>query len=72
MTLLAKRVVGTMFLLIGVAGVFLPLMPGVIFIIIGSALLGSNHRWVVKVKSLVRERLPRGKPETAPSKDKER
>lgn len=61
MTLLAKRIVGTIFLLIGVAGVFLPLMPGVIFIILGSALLGSNHRLVVKVKSLVRERLPRGK-----------
>ncbi|MFQ5709640.1 MAG: hypothetical protein ACE5HO_19460 [bacterium] len=39
MTLFAKRITGTMLLLIGVAGVFLPLMPGVIFIILGSQLL---------------------------------
>ena len=45
----------------GVVGVFLPLMSGVIFIILGSALLGSNHRLVVKVKSMAHERLYRGK-----------
>lgn len=45
----------------GIAGVFLPLMPGVIFIILGSAILGSNNRLVVKAKSMVRKRLDRGK-----------
>jgi uncharacterized membrane protein YbaN (DUF454 family) len=61
MTLVVKRIVGTIFLLVGVAGVFLPLMPGVIFIILGSALLGSNNRLVVKVKGMVRQRLDRDK-----------
>lgn len=68
MTLLAKRIVGTIFLLIGVAGVFLPLMPGVIFIILGSALLGSNHRLVVKAKNMMRERVSRRKPQTEEAK----
>ena len=63
MTLLAKRIVGTIFLLIGGAGVFLPLMPGVIFIIIGSALLGSNNRLVMKAQSMARKHLDRRKPE---------
>jgi hypothetical protein len=35
----------------------LPLLPGLIFFILGSALLGANHRLVVKVKSMVRNRL---------------
>ncbi len=48
MTLLEKRIVGTIFLLMGVVGVFLPLKPGVIFILLGSALLGSNNRLVLK------------------------
>ena len=51
---LAKRIIGTILVFVGIAGVFLPLMPGVIFIILGSALLGSNHRLVVKVKSMAR------------------
>ena len=63
MILFAKRIVGTILVLVGIVGVFLPLMPGVIFIILGSALLGSNHKLVVKVKSMVSERLYRGKPE---------
>jgi uncharacterized membrane protein YbaN (DUF454 family) len=57
MILLTKRIVGTTFLLVGVAGVFLPLMPGVIFIILGAALLGSNNKLVVKVKNMMRDRL---------------
>ncbi len=61
MMLFAKRIIGTILVLVGIAGVFLPLMPGVIFIILGSALLGSNHRLVVKIKSMARDRLYRGK-----------
>jgi len=46
MTLCKKRIVGTIFLLMGVVGVFLPLQPGIIFILVGLALLGSNNRLV--------------------------
>jgi uncharacterized membrane protein YbaN (DUF454 family) len=55
-TRIAKRIAGTMFLLVGAIGIFLPLMPGVIFIIIGSALLGSKHRFVEKIKSMMPDR----------------
>ena len=38
-----RAVAGVAFLAIGVAGVVLPLMPGVPFLIAGMALLGSEH-----------------------------
>ena len=62
MTLLEKRIVGTIFLLMGVVGVFLPLKPDVIFILLGSALLGSNNRLVMKAQRTVRKHFHRRKP----------
>jgi len=62
MTLLEKRIVGTIFLLMGVVGVFLPLKPDVIFILLGSALLGSNNRLVMKAQRMVRKHFHRRKP----------
>ncbi len=58
----AKKIIGTILVLMGIAGVFLPLMPGFIFIILGSALLGPDHRLVQKVKRMTHTRLHRGKP----------
>ncbi|GEM_PF-6823229 len=59
-----KQALGVILLFIGVAGVFLPLMPGTIFIILGIGLLGSEHKLVVKMKNLLRHRFqPREKPE---------
>ncbi len=43
----------------GVVGVFLPLKPGVIFILLGSALLGSNNRLVMKAQRMVRKHFHR-------------
>jgi hypothetical protein len=56
MILRLKQALGTIFLLIGVAGVFLPLMPGTIFIILGIGLLGSEHKLVVKIKNVIGHR----------------
>ena len=56
MILRLKQALGYIFLLIGVAGVFLPLMPGTIFIILGIGLLGSEHKLVVKIKNLIGHR----------------
>lgn len=56
MILRLKQALGFIFLLIGVAGVFLPLMPGTIFIILGIGLLGSEHKLVVKIKNLIGHR----------------
>ena len=55
MTLREKRIWGTIFLLMGGVGVFLPLKPGIIFILLGSALLGSNNRLVMKAQRMVRK-----------------
>jgi len=59
MTLREKKIVGTIFLLMGVVGVFLPLKPDVIFILLGSALLGSNNRLVMKAQRMVRKHFHR-------------
>lgn len=57
MILRLKQALGYIFLIIGVAGVFLPLMPGTIFLILGIGLLGAEHKMVVKIKNLMRHRL---------------
>lgn len=46
-----KQALGSIFLLIGVAGVLLPLLPGTIFIILGIGLLGAEHKLVIKIKN---------------------
>lgn len=56
MILRLKQALGYIFLLIGVAGIFLPLMPGTIFLIMGIGLLGAEHKMVVKIKDLLRHR----------------
>ena len=41
-----KRIIGIILVLLGIGGVFLPLMPGVIFIILGSVLLDRITDWL--------------------------
>ena len=50
---------GIILTLMGLAGLLLPFMPGIIFIIIGLTLLGSKNRLIVKVKRLIRQRFYR-------------
>ena len=57
MILFGKKIVGTILVFVGIAWRIFTAESGVIFIIFGSALLGSNHRLVVKVKSMAHERL---------------
>lgn len=45
---------GVLFILIGIAGLFLPILPGIIFIVMGLIILGKkglvNH-WLSKLPS---------------------
>jgi uncharacterized membrane protein YbaN (DUF454 family) len=50
-----RTAAGVVLLALGVAGVVLPLMPGVPFLIAGTALLGSDH----PISRAVAERLRR-------------
>ena len=42
-----KRVVGYFFIIAGVAGICLPIIPGVPFLLIGMRLLGPDH-WITR------------------------
>jgi uncharacterized membrane protein YbaN (DUF454 family) len=59
----AKRililVVGWSFLLLGVAGLFLPFLQGILFILIGLVILSSEYVWAHHLLSKVRELFPK-------------
>lgn len=42
-----KRIVGYTFIAIGVAGICLPVLPGIPFLLIGMRLLGPDH-WITR------------------------
>jgi uncharacterized membrane protein YbaN (DUF454 family) len=59
---LAKRVVvlalGWGFILLGIVGLFLPILQGVVFLLIGLALLSSESEIARRILHRVRERYP--------------
>ena len=50
---------GVIFIIVGLAGLLLPFLPGIIFLIMGLTLLGSKNKLIVKIKKLIRQRLYR-------------
>ena len=52
-------VLGWAFVLLGIVGLFLPVLQGVLFILIGLFLLSSEYIWVHHVLQRVRQRFPR-------------
>ncbi len=59
----AKRVLililGWCFILLGIAGLFLPLLQGVLFIVIGLIILSSEYIWAHHLLTRLRQRFPR-------------
>lgn len=57
-----KRVVvvvtGWAFVLLGIAGLFLPILQGVLFIFIGLAILSSEYIWAHHLLLKIRNRFP--------------
>lgn len=52
-------ITGWLFLLLGVAGLFLPVLQGILFIMIGLAILSSEYAWANHWLGKVRTRFPR-------------
>jgi len=47
-------IAGVIFILLGVAGLFLPIIPGILFIILGLIVMGKKDlvlRWIQKLPS---------------------
>ena len=51
-------VLGWAFILLGVAGLFLPILQGVLFLLIGLILLSSEYVWAHHLLRRLRERFP--------------
>jgi uncharacterized protein len=59
----AKRIlvliVGWFFILLGIVGLFLPILQGILFILIGLAILSSEYAWAHHLLSKLRARFPK-------------
>jgi uncharacterized membrane protein YbaN (DUF454 family) len=52
-------IVGWGFILLGIAGLFLPILQGVLFIIIGLLILSSEYVWAHRLLNKLRTRFPK-------------
>ncbi len=50
---------GWFFVLLGIAGLFLPVLQGILFLLIGLLLLSSEYVWAHRILSRLRERFPK-------------
>lgn len=58
-TRLTKIVLGWIFLVLGVLGLFLPILQGVLFLAIGLAILATEQVWAHRLLTWLRQRFPR-------------
>ena len=63
MTSYVKRILtliaGWSFILLGIVGLFLPILQGVLFLLVGLIILSTEYVWANRLLSKVRERFPR-------------
>jgi uncharacterized membrane protein YbaN (DUF454 family) len=52
-------IVGWIFIALGIAGLFLPVLQGVLFLMIGLIILSSEYAWAHSVLEKLRVRFPR-------------
>jgi uncharacterized membrane protein YbaN (DUF454 family) len=55
---LLKQIVGWIFILLGITGLILPILPGFIFLIIGLYILSATNHWSFKLLNFIRRRFP--------------
>jgi uncharacterized membrane protein YbaN (DUF454 family) len=49
---------GWLFVLLGIAGLFLPILQGILFILIGLLILSSEYVWANRLLEKVKQRFP--------------
>lgn len=52
-------IVGWGFILLGIAGLFLPILQGILFLLIGLVILSSEYVWAHHLLRKLRERFPK-------------
>lgn len=56
---IAIYVVGWFFILLGIVGLFLPILQGILFIAVGLLILSKESRWAKKMFVRLRRRYPK-------------
>jgi hypothetical protein len=56
---LAVQVVGWAFIVVGVVGLFLPILQGILFILVGLIILSTQYSWAHRLMERIRTRFPR-------------
>jgi hypothetical protein len=56
---IAIIVIGWIFLLLGIAGLFLPILQGVLFILIGLMILSTEYAWAHHLLGKMKARFPK-------------
>jgi uncharacterized membrane protein YbaN (DUF454 family) len=51
-------VAGWLFILLGIVGLFLPILQGIVFLLIGLVILSSEYIWAHHLLSKLRQRFP--------------
>ena len=58
-----KRIViiasGWLFIALGIAGLFLPVLQGILFLLIGLVILSTEYHWARRLLGYVRNRFPK-------------
>jgi uncharacterized membrane protein YbaN (DUF454 family) len=55
----AILILGWCFILLGVVGLFLPILQGVLFLLVGLIILSSEYVWAHQLLAKVRQRFPK-------------
>lgn len=50
---------GWVFFFVGIVGLFLPFLQGILFILVGLAILSTQYLWARRAQTWVRKRFPR-------------
>ena len=56
---LAVQAVGWAFVVVGIIGLFLPVLQGILFILIGLIILSTQYSWAHRLMERIRARFPR-------------
>lgn len=56
---IAIEVVGWVFIVLGIAGLFLPVLQGILFLLIGLFMLSTQYEWAHRLLHKIRERFPK-------------
>lgn len=56
---IALEIVGWLFIVVGIAGLFLPVLQGILFLLIGLFILSTQYEWAHRLLHRLRERFPR-------------